>query len=1028
MKNLREPGYNVRTAWESEAGALDQINQLHNKHLIRRTGAFRTDKNYYIMFEWANGGTLRDVWQRQNVDYTALNGHRIMQVLEQLHGLAKALSKLHNKVNNKQRHEDAPGPLARAETILPSPSLNVPKVQLQVDSENRDNIGEEHWRHGDLKPDNILLFKDDTSTWLGTLKIADLGLAKQHAFATSQRVDPTQQKYSTSHYEAPEVVIKRHEPRSRLYDIWSMGCIIFEFVIWLLYGYPGLQNFYGEKPPTTRDTLYFTVNPREDDAQVSDIVKKWMDYMLRSDPECHGKSHSVIRDLIKLVKDHLLVVDLSQGQVGLGGTRQGADFLERSLLDIMKKAQTNRGGTYLFTGSSRKAFDNVWEFLDDSSFATSFLRTQDTQLSRPFPLQAVALCEPCARLSLTTHGVLMDDTFAEIKKLSENCHLHSLILHALKGYHETGLIEVRRVGGALMLNGEPTSSLSICKGLSDSSSPNAAPDSPGGIQFGLPQLPEVNSAPFYSLMSHWIRDCDSNHAECRRPSLDLKCLPTRLLDVGQGGTLSDGGDFHAEAKNMENIFSSAYCVIAASRASGTSSGFLGERAVRKFIRFNEGVGSPHYICQGIDDFQHDVIEGALNKRGWVLQEHALARRTIYFTKNQTYWECGQGVRSEAGFLGDPNFPDLAMKSSKGTRIRFYEKLYEGYSRLGFTKAYDRPIAIAGLEQRLVNAFDTHGGYGVFQGKFFGRGLLWIRDASLTAKLKRIDFPSQQKYVVPTWSWMAYEGAITFMKVPFDTVDWEEGKNSIRSPWTWSDSSSSSTTWHTGNSDERIDLAAYARDISDLAAAESEIIYDQGNHLQLLYNIQEHMMDWMMVADSLKPLANGSVTAALKTPYLMNQLLALSAMHLSIVSQESPSHYTITANHLRHRGLRGFNKAPDDERDVAVLLCLLALHYFAQTITGVLEQEFSKTLRHVLEYFRLYRGARVLGGPAHSILLNSSVMGWLMTAADESKKETQTPSESCTLLATMLQASDLNKESLSACEVAREFLELLHRWI
>ncbi|KAM6506304.1 hypothetical protein FSOLCH5_013294 [Fusarium solani] len=300
MKDLREPGYNVQTAWASEVGALDQINQLRNKHLIHRMGAFRAGKSYYIMFEWADGGTLRDVWERQNVDHTTLNGTRIMQVLEQLHGLAEALSKLHNNANNKPQPEVAPGSLPRAETIIASTSLNVPKIQLQVVGKNGDNTGEEHWRHGDLKPDNILLFRDATSTWLGTLKIADLGLAKQHAFATSQREDPTRQKYSTSHYEAPEVIIKRHEPRSRLYDIWSMGCIIFEFVIWLLYGYPGLQNFYGEKPPTTRDTLYFTVNRREDYAQVSDIVKRWMDYMLQFDPECNGDSPSALGDLIKL--------------------------------------------------------------------------------------------------------------------------------------------------------------------------------------------------------------------------------------------------------------------------------------------------------------------------------------------------------------------------------------------------------------------------------------------------------------------------------------------------------------------------------------------------------------------------------------------------------------------------------------------------------------------------------------------------------------------------------------------------------
>ncbi|WAO91722.1 Protein kinase domain-containing protein [Fusarium falciforme] len=890
MKDLREPGYNVQAAWESEAGALDQINQLDNKHLIRRTGAFKAGKNYYIMFEWADGGTLRDVWQRQNVDHIKLNGTQIMLVLQQLHGLAEALSKLHNNFNNKQQRGVAPGSLPRAETILASPSLNVPKVQLQIAAENSDNTGEEHWRHGDLKPDNILIFRDATSPWLGTLKIADLGLAKQHAFATSQRVDPTGQKYSTSHYEAPEVVIKRHEPRSRLYDIWSMGCIIFEFVIWLLYGYPGLQNFYGEKPPTTRDTLYFTVSPREDYAQVSEIVKKWMDYMLLLDPECNGKSPSAIGDLIKLVRDHLLVVALPQGQVGLGGTRQGADFLERSLRDIMDKARTNRRGTYLFTGSSRK------------------IRAPKDMSSLPTGSGGQAVASRRQNLSL-----------------SGKCHLHSLFLRAFssEGYNDKSQIEVRRVGGTLKFNGQPIPSLSICRGLAGNTRLDTATGSVNSIQIGLPRLPEVSSATFYNLMSHWIRDCDSNHPECHPLNHDPECLPTRLLDVGPNGSpgndslvhllvtkedldsghnlryialshpwgdarqhdhfcttpknlnqrlisgiafdqlprtfkhavkvtrslnirylwidslcivQGDGGDFDTEAKNMETIFSSAYCVIAASRASGTSSGFLEQRAAREFIRLDESVGSPHYVCKAIDDFQHDVIEGGLNKRGWVLQERALARRTIHFTKNQTYWECGHGVRCEtlahmkntkAAFLGDPNFPDLAIKSSKGTKIRFYEELYEGYSRLDLTKAYDRPIAIAGLEQRLVNAFETHGGYGVFQGEFFGRSLLWVRDARFTDKLKKIDFPSSQKYAVPTWSWMAYQGAITFMNLPFDEVDWEEGRDAIKSPWTWSDSSSSSTTWHTGNSNENIDLTAYARDLVSPGSAEKGIVYDQG---------------------------------------------------------------------------------------------------------------------------------------------------------------------------------------------------------
>ena len=35
---------------------------------------------------------------------------------------------------------------------------------------------------------------------------------------------------------------------------------------------------------------------------------------------------------------------------------------------------------------------------------------------------------------------------------------------------------------------------------------------------------------------------------------------------------------------------------------------------------------------------------AIYSRAWVLQERALSRRTIHFSKGQTYWECGSIVR------------------------------------------------------------------------------------------------------------------------------------------------------------------------------------------------------------------------------------------------------------------------------------------------------------------------------------------------------------------------------------------------
>ena len=128
---------------------------------------------------------------------------------------------------------------------------------------------------------------------------------------------------------------------------------------------------------------------------------------------------------------------------------------------------------------------------------------------------------------------------------------------------------------------------------------------------------------------------------CTR-KIGIRYLWVDSLCIIQG----EHGDFNDESKNMEAVFSGAYCVLAASRASTQRDGFLDSRPQREYITIPRENGKPFYVCRTIDNFSKDVIEGSLNKRGWVLQERALARRTIYFTENQTYFECGQGVRCE----------------------------------------------------------------------------------------------------------------------------------------------------------------------------------------------------------------------------------------------------------------------------------------------------------------------------------------------------------------------------------------------
>ncbi|KAM0206768.1 hypothetical protein ACHAQI_007993 [Fusarium lateritium] len=290
---------------------------------------------------------------------------------------------------------------------------------------------------------------------------------------------------------------------------------------------------------------------------------------------------------------------------------------------------------------------------------------------------------------------------------------------------------------------------------------------------------------------HLGRTLRSNHVR-RYASIDESELPLNFKDaitVARGLGVryiwidslciiqDDDADWNVESVKMEQVYSNASCVLAASSAVSSMDGFLKRpEPYRPYLTLKSQSGGIGYLCRNIDNFQGDVDEATLNTRGWTLQERALARRTIHFTNSQVYFECSKGVHCEslmrltnprASLLGDSNFPSSVEPHYKGGRVMLVQALYQQYSKRVFWDAQDRPIAIAGLEKKLTSTFDTHGGYGVFE-DFMERGLLWKRPSE-SSFLKPINFPKERN--VPTWSWMAYDGLITYVEVDFDKVNW-----------------------------------------------------------------------------------------------------------------------------------------------------------------------------------------------------------------------------------------------------------------
>ncbi|KAI3336766.1 hypothetical protein HD806DRAFT_517809 [Xylariaceae sp. AK1471] len=899
VKQIEPPDEDERRriddSWANEVRTLKDMNSRHKEHIVRCS---QSEKAYYMILEWADGGSLEDLFS-QWPDPT-LNESLIKQAVIQMSGLAAALEATH----------------------------------------------EGKIRHGDLKPGNgihrdayclILRFGATDNNIFGTLKIGDWGLAKLHSMATVLRQEKgldTTTKYGTPLYEPPEVQLGEVTLLSRQYDVWSMGCVILEIMIWLLYGYHGVKKFRVDVKGPSRDQLpcyHFKTENGEHKATLRPIVIKWLDHMANDEPRC--SQDTALGALLSLVRNKMLVVQLPPG---MGQTRYVKNWevptrresplepvVDSPTPGLLVTAATNlrdnfdprRIQAYRATSSEllelleqevmddEAPLDSEWAIHDDNSFASLVLSSLQniTGLESTQPHNSSLLCLSCQKYDFfRSIGFSVEYTSHDLKTRSTSCELCALFWKTVQ--QQPGTIPERirfdRVQSHLVMNNAGSPVLSICG------------------SGGLPKLPNPGSQGHFEIMRQWLQLCNSRtqHPNCQAAAITPNCMPTRLIDVGYDGdqnvivwepgegdaaeyvalshpwgrephfvtnvenlhrhkegirlidlpaTFRDavlttralgkqhlwidsiciiqgpGGDFQQQATRMETVFSSAYCVLAASRAHNQVDGFLGPRRERDYVTLHEGLdNTPFYICENIDAFDAHVLGGHLHKRGWVLQEHALARRTIFFTEHQTYWECGDGVRCEtltkmsnnlAAFLGDPKFPRIIMSASQGEKIIRFQNLYKTYSALAFTNSYDRPIAADGIQSRLLKAFGTRGGYGIFdedsksgQRGLLRRSLLWYRPDGVSdnMKLTRIAFPSGRgPAVVPSWSWMAYTGEIDFLKLEFGKIDWMN----IQSPW----SSSKGATMPLDESGSRLALTGQARIVIDYMQEEKpgKLYYD-----------------------------------------------------------------------------------------------------------------------------------------------------------------------------------------------------------
>lgn len=195
---------------------------------------------------------------------------------QQLAGLAGALKVVHN----------------------PDGSNTADNSTLSVPQANQKKTGYIH----DIKPENILLFTEEGNVhWL---RLSDFSCAKVVEFIAtiSGKRDSykTGTKSGTPVYRAPESL---EGATSRPYDIWSLGCVYLESLVWFVDGYQALLDFRESREDRVRpdgliDQSFFRETESGDIQLRKSVVDKIEDLKLR----CSGELEDIIEIVPSLLK------------------------------------------------------------------------------------------------------------------------------------------------------------------------------------------------------------------------------------------------------------------------------------------------------------------------------------------------------------------------------------------------------------------------------------------------------------------------------------------------------------------------------------------------------------------------------------------------------------------------------------------------------------------------------------------------------------------------------------------------------
>ncbi|KAK9784243.1 putative Protein kinase domain-containing protein [Seiridium cardinale] len=475
--------------YNRETTTLERMRSLDNPHLIKAHAAYQRGKDRGFVFPWTDRGSLSDLWRRDRI---SLDKELLCWIVSQIKGLVGGIRLLHGK------HEKG-------------------------------------IRHGDLKPENILVFPNDTDAW-GNLVIADVGLAKFHATYTRERYDPTTTRCGSRRYEPPEVQ-EEGVTFGRRYDMWSLGCILLEFLIWALRGDPGLREFY---QASSGFAQFWETTSRSPTPQLRPVIKTWLldlSELLRDYPDDFA-----LKKVLVLVEQQLL-------QVNVGSRPHAKDLwleikrlhgelppgfsytVENNFKRLTPGKPTELSGVpanvFSHSREHRNKNKDAWEVITNMKLASSILKKIGWQ--RPAANHS-SICEDCKSIDFRQSSIQLGRHLDIIRMNSAACDMCRFLNECLSKANIKSSEPVRlfRRDSSLRLSPGARPLVSIyCD-------PGSNQETLSYAQIGQPHLYEARSLQRFELINEWIRICDEDHPCHRSQGVPIPTprMPTRVLDVG----------------------------------------------------------------------------------------------------------------------------------------------------------------------------------------------------------------------------------------------------------------------------------------------------------------------------------------------------------------------------------------------------------------------------------------------------------------------------------------------------------------